>query len=259
MSMDRRSFIKLTAVTGGATAIAACSTSSPENRAHSLRARRRPDAGHRGTQERRLPDLPRRLRHDRARDAGRRRRRPQRTARRDDDEPRQEARRQRVASDQPGRAVSARSGVDPDHVSPRSHHSAAQASRRSRQRRLSARVVGRSNRRARRHSSTLSGPERRGSLRSRGPARARATTSSRCSSRSSAAWRRSSTSCSATTCCGARISSVRPRAGADVRLRQRAPRPLVRRRLPRHLGIAGLPEWRATRKCAADGRAFAAR
>ncbi|HET9834103.1 MAG TPA: molybdopterin-dependent oxidoreductase, partial [Vicinamibacterales bacterium] len=29
--MDRRSFIKLTAVTGGATAIAACSTSSPEN------------------------------------------------------------------------------------------------------------------------------------------------------------------------------------------------------------------------------------
>jgi anaerobic selenocysteine-containing dehydrogenase len=31
MSMDRRSFIKLTAVTGGATAIAACSTSSPEN------------------------------------------------------------------------------------------------------------------------------------------------------------------------------------------------------------------------------------
>jgi anaerobic selenocysteine-containing dehydrogenase len=31
MSMDRRSFIKLTAVTGGATAIAACSTGSPEN------------------------------------------------------------------------------------------------------------------------------------------------------------------------------------------------------------------------------------
>jgi len=31
MSMDRRSFIKLTAVTGGATAIAACTTSSPEN------------------------------------------------------------------------------------------------------------------------------------------------------------------------------------------------------------------------------------
>jgi len=31
MSMDRRSFIKLTAVSGGATAIAACSTSSPEN------------------------------------------------------------------------------------------------------------------------------------------------------------------------------------------------------------------------------------
>jgi len=31
MPMDRRSFIKLTAVTGGATAIAACSTSSPEN------------------------------------------------------------------------------------------------------------------------------------------------------------------------------------------------------------------------------------
>jgi menaquinone reductase, molybdopterin-binding-like subunit len=31
MSIDRRSFIKLTAVTGGATAIAACSTSSPEN------------------------------------------------------------------------------------------------------------------------------------------------------------------------------------------------------------------------------------
>src|SRR5258708_29460904 len=30
-SMDRRAFIKLTAVTGGATAIAACSTSSPEN------------------------------------------------------------------------------------------------------------------------------------------------------------------------------------------------------------------------------------
>ena len=29
--MDRRSFIKLTAVTGGATAIAACSTTSPEN------------------------------------------------------------------------------------------------------------------------------------------------------------------------------------------------------------------------------------
>src|SRR5215468_10889243 len=29
--MDRRSFIKLTAVTGGATAIAACTTSSPEN------------------------------------------------------------------------------------------------------------------------------------------------------------------------------------------------------------------------------------
>jgi len=31
MSIDRRSFIKLTAVTGGATAIAACSTASPEN------------------------------------------------------------------------------------------------------------------------------------------------------------------------------------------------------------------------------------
>jgi len=31
MSMDRRSFIKLTAVTGGATAIAACTTGSPEN------------------------------------------------------------------------------------------------------------------------------------------------------------------------------------------------------------------------------------
>src|SRR6185369_9368624 len=31
MSMDRRSFIKLTAVTGGATAIAACSSGSPEN------------------------------------------------------------------------------------------------------------------------------------------------------------------------------------------------------------------------------------
>jgi anaerobic selenocysteine-containing dehydrogenase len=31
MSMDRRAFIKLTAVTGGATAIAACSTGSPEN------------------------------------------------------------------------------------------------------------------------------------------------------------------------------------------------------------------------------------
>jgi anaerobic selenocysteine-containing dehydrogenase len=31
MSMDRRSFIKLTAVTGGATAMAACSTGSPEN------------------------------------------------------------------------------------------------------------------------------------------------------------------------------------------------------------------------------------
>jgi menaquinone reductase, molybdopterin-binding-like subunit len=31
MSMDRRSFIKLTAVTGGATALAACSTGSPEN------------------------------------------------------------------------------------------------------------------------------------------------------------------------------------------------------------------------------------
>src|SRR5258705_6691256 len=29
--MDRRSFIKLTAVTGGATAIAACTTGSPEN------------------------------------------------------------------------------------------------------------------------------------------------------------------------------------------------------------------------------------
>src|SRR5436305_3063512 len=31
MSMDRRSFIKLTAVSGGATAIAACTTGSPEN------------------------------------------------------------------------------------------------------------------------------------------------------------------------------------------------------------------------------------
>src|ERR1041385_2545329 len=31
MSIDRRSFIKLTAVSGGAAAIAACSTSSPEN------------------------------------------------------------------------------------------------------------------------------------------------------------------------------------------------------------------------------------
>src|SRR5437763_7849493 len=31
MSIDRRSFIKLTAVSGGAAALAACSTSSPEN------------------------------------------------------------------------------------------------------------------------------------------------------------------------------------------------------------------------------------
>ena len=56
MSIDRRSFIKLTAVTGGAAAIAACGRQSREP-ADPLHPRRRSHAGNRGDEERRLPDL----------------------------------------------------------------------------------------------------------------------------------------------------------------------------------------------------------
>ena len=204
--MDRRNFIKLTAVTGGAATLASCG--NPEHAAHPVHSGRGSDAGHCRNQERRLPAVQRRMRDDRPRHAGRRRCRAQRPGRRRHDEPGQEARRQPDASREPGRALPAWPGGDPDHVSPGPNQGAAQTARRPRQRRLSADQLGRCDWRAGRSAGCACGVGRAGVARVLDAAGRElpATISRRSSSRGSARPRPPRSNCSATTCCGAPIA-----------------------------------------------------
>ena len=141
MPMDRRSFIKLTAVTGTSATLASCG--NPENQL----IRFVPDEdivpGIAEWKPSVCPLCAAGCGADRARD-GRRRRDRRATAR-------PASSRWRVAKklegspqhpDQPRRAVRARPGGDSGHLSPRSHHAAAEAHRRARRRRVRGRSPG---------------------------------------------------------------------------------------------------------------------
>ena len=81
--MDRRDFIKLTAITGTSATLASCG--NPGASADPLRARRGHRARRGGVEAERLPDVRGRLRHDRARHGSRRRDHAQRPGRRRQD------------------------------------------------------------------------------------------------------------------------------------------------------------------------------
>ena len=237
--MDRRSFIKLTAISGHERGARQLRQSGEH--AHPLR----PGRGHRprsgGVEAERVPAVRRGLRAHRARDGRRRRRRPRRTGGRRADPRGEEARRQPDASGQPRRALRARSGGDSGDLPPRSHHAAAQAQRRSRRAATTRPSPG--TRRSRswcRGStrSTTAGTQKTLACltRSRGHRAAlldmflarfgAPAPSLRAVRRRRAAPRQR--------------AQLRPRAAADVRPAERAARDRLWRRLPRHLEFAGV-------------------
>ena len=181
---------------------------------------------------------------------GRRRDDAQRPGRRRADGRGEEARGQRDASDQPGRALRARPGGDPGHLSPRSPHAADEAHRRLAAPASSSRSPGTRRSRSWSASSTrsrLRAIRRRWRSSPRPHRGQRAALARRVPARVRRAARRSPSSCSR--------DDVLRRANAisfgreqlpTFDLAQRALRDQLRRRLPRHLELAGRAQRGAT-------------
>ena len=199
--------------------IDALSSSSPQSpaRARRLRAAAIPStsssasfrktrwARHRRVEAERLSAVRERLRSDRPRDGRRRRGRSRRPGGRHPNGRRQETRREPGPSGQPGPPVLARPGGDPGHVSPRSHHTSAEAQRRARHGQLRRSTLGRCGEGTRVDSSTRSAAPESENARVCARAGARGSVRPRRQFLSSSARRRrSSTRSSATTCCGGR-------------------------------------------------------
>ena len=165
---------------------------------------------------------------------------------------REEARRRPEGSDQPGRAVRARPGGDSDHLSPRPPDAADEAHRRARRRRVQAGHVGRGDRRARR----ATGRARRGRrseiarlprpAAQRTPRRARRGVPGEVrragARRVRSVWRRGPAP-------GER-DQLRPRAVADARPGTITVRARLRRRFSRDLELAGRAKRRVWRDAA---------
>ena len=120
--MDRRRFLKVTAITGTSAALASCG--SPENQVIRFVPDDEIHARHRGLEAERVPVVRRRVWRHGPRHGRGRRGDPQRAARRDAHGARQEARGRSRAPAQPGEALRPRPGGRPGHLSPRSHRRA---------------------------------------------------------------------------------------------------------------------------------------
>ena len=258
--MDRRSFIKLTAVSGTTAALTSCG--SPENTLVRFvpdedivpgQATWKPsvcpmcasgcgltvrvmDADHDVVRER--PG--RRRAHLRGEEAGGQRRPP----------------------GEPRRAVHARPGGDSGHLSPRPHHAAAEAIGQPRRGQVPGRLVGRRDRGA-------GGPAGHAGRRRAISARWRCWAAARGGHRALVVQQfLAQFGAPAAGHLGAvrrrrgaarQRAQLRPRAAADVRPGQCAVRHQLRRRLPGHLELAGVAEPRATARCGRAAAASAAR